>query len=141
MAQVFDREHWARLSPLLDRALELEGAERQSWLDELRREDEATAREVEALLAEHDALDREGFLDEPAEPPPPTASLAGLVLGAWTLRSPLGQGGMGAVWLADRTDGRYSGQAAVKLLNASLVGRDGEARFRREASILAHLNH
>ena len=71
----------------------------------------------------------------------PSASLAGQALGAYTLRAPIGQGGMGSVWLAERSDGRFEGQAAVKLLNASLVGRDGEARFRREGSILARLRH
>ena len=48
---------------------------------------------------------------------------------------------MGSVWLAERSDGRFEGAAAVKLLNASLVGRAGEERFRREGSILARLRH
>ena len=48
---------------------------------------------------------------------------------------------MGSVWLAERSDGRFQGVAAVKLLNASLVGREGEARFRREGNILARLQH
>src|SRR4030095_12509997 len=47
----------------------------------------------------------------------------------------------GSVWLAKRSDGRFEGRAAVKLLNASLVGRAGEERFRREGSILARLAH
>jgi tetratricopeptide (TPR) repeat protein len=137
-----DRERWLRLSPLLDQALELEGAERTAWLDRLRAEDAALAGDVAALLAQHGALQRDAFLDTPVAPPPAVgASLAGLVVGAWTLRQPLGQGGMGSVWLADRSDGMFSGQAAVKLLNASLIGRDGEARFRREGSILARLRH
>ena len=136
----FDRERWLRLSPRLDEGLALDAAGRAAWLGRLRREDAALAADVEAALAQHAALAVEGFLDEPPAPPP-VATLAGLVAGAWTLRSPLGQGGMGTVWLADRSDGRFKGQAAVKLLNASLVGRDGEARFRREASILARLRH
>jgi len=45
------------------------------------------------------------------------------------------------VWLARRSDGRFEGQAAVKLLNASLVGHAGEERFKREGSILARLTH
>jgi serine/threonine-protein kinase len=134
-------ERWRRLSPLLDRALEQEGDERAAWLERLRAEDPGLASEVEALLARHSALQREGFLDQPPAPPPVATSLAGLVVGAYTLREPLGQGGMGSVWLADRSDGRYTGHAAVKLLNASLIGRDGEARFRREGSILARLRH
>ena len=48
---------------------------------------------------------------------------------------------MGNVWLARRSDGRFEGQAAVKLLNASLVGRAGQERFQREGSILARLAH
>jgi serine/threonine protein kinase len=133
------KERWLRLSRLLDEVLGLPEGERLSWLERLGAEDRALADEVRELLASHEQLERERFLDDPA--PPPAASLSGLVVGAYTLRTPLGQGGMGSVWLADRSDGRFSGQAAVKLLNASLVGRDGEARFRREASILARLRH
>jgi tetratricopeptide (TPR) repeat protein len=48
---------------------------------------------------------------------------------------------MGGVWLARRSDGRFEGQAAVKLLNASLIGRAGEERFKREGSLLARLTH
>ncbi len=46
---------------------------------------------------------------------------------------------MGSVWLARRSDGRYEGKVAIKFLNAALVGRAGEERFRREGSILARL--
>ena len=136
----FDGERWLRLSALLDEALELEGADRDAWLEELRERDHVAATDLGALLAQHGLLRRQGFLDEPA-PTPLEASLAGMVVGAYTLRAPLGQGGMGSVWLADRTDGRYAGQVAVKLLNASLIGHDGEERFRREGSILARLRH
>ena len=137
----FDRDRWLRLSPLLDEGLSLDGAERAAWLDRLRTRDAALADEVAAALAQHAALQAEGFLEASPAAPAPGATLAGLVVGAWTLRSPLGQGGMGTVWLAERSDGRFTGRAAVKLLNASLVGREGEARFRREASILARLRH
>ena len=65
----------------------------------------------------------------------------GQEIGAYTLISPIGHGGMGTVWLARRSDGRFEGFAAVKLLNASLVGREGEHRFRREGTILARLTH
>ena len=91
--------------------------------------------------SEHDALEARGLPRATRRAPPAAASLAGQALGAYTLRSPIGQGGMGSVWLAERSDGRFEGVAAVKLLNASLVGRDGEARFRREGSILARLRH
>ena len=62
-------------------------------------------------------------------------------MGAYRLLSPIGQGGMGSVWLAERSDGRFEGRAALKLLNAALVGRSAEERFRREGTILARLTH
>jgi tetratricopeptide (TPR) repeat protein len=72
---------------------------------------------------------------------PPEATLAGLSFGPYTLVSPIGHGGMGSVWLAERSDGRFTGYAAVKLLNAALLGRSAEKRFRREGTILARLTH
>ena len=48
---------------------------------------------------------------------------------------------MGTVWLAHRSDGRYEGRVAVKVLNAALLGRPTEQRFVREGSVLARLRH
>jgi serine/threonine-protein kinase len=134
-------ERWRVVIPYLDRALELEGTQRQAWMSSLREEDGALADDVAALLEKHARLDAQGYLEEGAAGGAPRPSLAGQVLGAYTLREQIGQGGMGSVWLADRTDGRYQGAAAVKLLNPSLLGREGEGRFRREGSILARLRH
>ena len=131
---------WLAVAPHFERALELEVGEQASLLEALRADDPTLAADVEAVLSEHEALDREGFL-EAGPSAPPRASLAGQTLGAYTLVAPLGQGGMGSVWLARRSDGRFEGSVAVKLLNASLVGRAGEERFRREGSILARLTH
>ncbi len=135
------RDRWQVVSPCLDRALEIPENERGAWLEELRAEEQDLAAEVEGLLEERRALNREGFLEGEALKPPAPASLAGQTIGAYTLISPIGQGGMGSVWLARRSDGRFEGQAAVKLLNVSLVGRAGETRFGREGSILARLTH
>ena len=48
---------------------------------------------------------------------------AGRRIGAYTLVSPIGHGGMGTVWLAERSDGRFDGNVAIKLLNLGLLGR------------------
>jgi serine/threonine-protein kinase len=133
------KEHWQSVGPLLDRALDLRDAERGAWLDALRAEEPGVAAEVESLLALRADADRDRFLEFAPDLPP--ASLAGQTIGAYTLEEPIGQGGMGAVWLARRSDGRFEGRAAVKLLNLSLVGRAGEERFRREGTILARLAH
>jgi serine/threonine protein kinase/tetratricopeptide (TPR) repeat protein len=135
-----DTQRWLKISAHLDRALDLSPLERDAWLKELAATDPESASEVAALLADHRQLRAQGFLD--ASPMSETdASLSGVVIGAYTLMSRIGDGGMGSVWLGRRSDGRYEGQVAIKLLNAALVGRGGEERFRREGVILARLGH
>lgn len=135
-----DAASWQALSPLLDRVLEIPQEERAAWLARLRADDPGRAAEIEALLEASRAAGVERFLEDPPIAPRP-ATLAGQVLGAYTLEAPLGHGGMGSVWLARRSDGRFEGKVAIKFLNAALVGRSGEERFRREGSILARLAH
>ncbi len=134
------KDRWQRLALHLDRALEIDGDERAAWLASLENDDPEFAAELRGLLDEHAAVEREQFLDLGPERPSPS-TLAGQVVGAYTLVEPIGQGGMGSVWLARRSDGRFEGLVAVKLLNVSLIGRAGEERFRREGSILARLTH
>jgi tetratricopeptide (TPR) repeat protein len=133
-------DRWARVSPYLDEALDLDADALDAWLVTLRASHPEIAADVEDCLADRAAATREGFLAAPVLDGP-SASLAGLVVGQYRLVEPIGQGGMGTVWLAERTDGRYQGRAAVKMLNVALVNREGEARFAREGSILARLTH
>jgi serine/threonine protein kinase len=63
------------------------------------------------------------------------------VCGAWTLERPLGSGGMGSVWLARRTDGRYQAAAAIKLPHRAVLAHGGAARFEREGRMLARVSH
>jgi serine/threonine protein kinase len=135
-----DAASWQALSPLLDRVLEIPQEERAAWLARLRADNPRLAAEIEALLETSRAVGVERFLEDPPIAVRP-ATLAGQILGAYTLEAPLGQGGMGSVWLARRSDGRFEGKVAIKFLNAALVGRSGEERFRREGSILARLAH
>ncbi|MEO8679912.1 MAG: serine/threonine-protein kinase [Vicinamibacterales bacterium] len=128
------------MSGHLDRVLDLPPHAREASLVALRTEDPECADEVAALLDEHRRLTDEGFLDSsPIQRDEP--SLAGVKVGAYQLVSRIGHGGMGTVWLASRSDGRFEGQAALKLLNAALIGRGGEERFKREGTILARLRH
>ena len=133
---VMDRDRWRVLAPLLDQALELSQPERSSWLETLRSSDPSLAAELTSLLSSDSAADEDDFLTVPPPRPP-----EGLDLGPWTLERQIGQGGMGSVWLARRTDGRFEGRAAVKFLNLARLGPRGETRFRREGSLLARLSH
>ena len=61
-------------------------------------------------------------------------------LGVWRLLRRLGSGGMGAVYLAERVDGHFAQQVAVKLVRGR-ANRDSFAHFSRERQILATLQH
>ena len=137
---VVGSERWKVVSPFLDRALEMVPADRVRWVAALRSDDPALADELEALLRRREVLSQEGFLATlPARPIGPSA--AGETIGPYALVSPIGTGGTGVVWLARRSDGRFDGMAAIKLLNPELVGQVGQGRFEREARILAQLSH
>src|SRR4051812_45276957 len=139
MQELHSRD-WERVSPLLDELLELDPAARAARIAQVRAADPALATGVEKLLEQERLLDEEHFLEGSAlasEEP----SLAGRTLGAYTIDRPLGAGGMGSVWLAHRSDGRYEAAVAVKLLNLALLGRGGAARFAREGEVLARLAH
>ena len=134
---------WSRISPLLDELAELVPAARVARLAEIALEDAGLAAELQALLDEEAALRQHAFLSGRAEPQTQSngASLADTAIGPYTLEAALGQGGSGTVWRARRSDGRYEGQVAVKLLHLSLVGQAAAQRFHREGGILARLTH
>ena len=135
-----DPARWAELSAQLDPLLDLDPAAQAAHLDALRQRGEATL--AEELLGMLDALARleaDGFLERPAlggSSPQP-----GQILGAYTLEHALGEGGMGSVWQARRTDGRYEGRVAIKRLRTGLRSRGEAERFAREGQLLARLDH
>ena len=145
IARGTDPVRWRRLSARLDEALDLDAGERAAWLERIDASEPDLAGDIKALLADHAASVASQFLTGTAWIPPrepdPVASLAGQTLGNYTLERPIGEGGMGSVWLAHRSDGRYAGKVAIKLLNASLIGQHGGERFKREGAILARLAH
>jgi eukaryotic-like serine/threonine-protein kinase len=144
-----DRERWQRISPVLDAALDLPAAARGAYLDGACGADAGLRREIEELLAAGEAGG--SFLEASAltraapllaavamDAPPPEGERRA---GAYRLLETLGEGGMGTVHLADRVDGQFEQQVAVKVLKQGLVGDDARRRFLRERQILARLAH
>ena len=133
------KETWGRLSPLLDELLDLPDDERDARLAALRAQDPPLAEAVTTMLRHLPAIERGEFMSASALPKP--GGLGGQVIGPYTLVREIGHGGMGTVWLARRTDGRYEGEVAIKFLRSGLFGHGDAARFEREGSILARLSH
>jgi tetratricopeptide (TPR) repeat protein len=131
---------WVDIEPYLDHALELQPGEREHYLSDLAAQRPSIAAALKELLAERDELESKGFLEAPVMSLT-EASLVGQQIGAYTIDSLIGRGGMGEVWLALRSDGRFEGKFAVKFLDSYATSPVALDRFRREGRLLARLSH
>lgn len=133
-------ERWARVEALLAAALERPADERAAFLEQACGDDA----ELRTLLGELLAEDERGGgpLDAP-----PLWQAAGAdtavpgAIGPYRLIRLLGRGGMGQVWLAERTTADVVQPFALKLMRRGLDTDDLLARFRTERRILARLDH
>ncbi|HEU4664035.1 MAG TPA: serine/threonine-protein kinase, partial [Dokdonella sp.] len=142
-----DAERWTRISAWFDELVELAPAARALRLEGIEAAEPAAARELRALL-EADAREH-GLLDDDA-----AGALAGLMsaelaaplpadgrIGAYRVLRPIGEGGMGTVYLAERADGAFEQRVAIKLIKRGMDSAAVLQRFLRERRILARLAH
>ncbi|MDQ3798194.1 MAG: serine/threonine protein kinase, partial [Acidobacteriota bacterium] len=140
-------ENWRKVESLLNAALEIEPARRRKFLNEI--DGDELRREVESLLAAEPEAEK--FLASPAmavsadffdeEDPAASDAFINQKIGSYKIVRELGRGGMGAVYLAERDDGKFTQKVAVKLLKRELNTADIRRRFARERQILAALAH
>jgi WD40 repeat protein/serine/threonine protein kinase/TPR repeat protein len=139
---------YARLSALLDDLLETASADRETRLSELDHLEPSAARWLREVLAAQGSQRLQQFLEsrdilareEPAWSGS-DAALVGRAFGPYRVLSLLGHGGMGSVWLAERTDGLFTRTLALKLVHPALMGQVMMERLGREREILASLSH
>ena len=132
-------KRWQRLEALFDEGLQVDAARREQWLAGLP-DDAELITELRSMLAADDVTDRLKACIGNALAPADEQPLSGARLGAWRLVSELGSGGMGVVFLAEREDGGFRQQAAIKVMQL-LGGGNAAQQLRHERQILAELEH
>jgi serine/threonine protein kinase len=138
-----EHQRWWQIDELFQEALVLTVQDRAAFLTSACAGDAQLRREVEALLATEEEAD--SFLATPPvkfrQSALPEEAAVGQRLGAYRLLRELGRGGMGAVYLAERADGQFQQQVALKLIKRGMDTDEIISRFRHERQILAGLNH
>jgi len=129
-----------RLAILLDVAFDLDPGARADWLAALPATDAPLVPRLRALLGLDTQPQAEALPLRPAVAAPRPQG-AGDVVGPYRLVRPIGSGGMGEVWLAERVDGQIKRAVALKLPAPSLRSDLLAQRFVRERDILAALVH
>ena len=126
-------------------AMELPRSERRAFVETTSRHNPELCREVCSLLDAHEAAgsflgeldsDRAAALIGSGGAPLPEENV-----GAYRLLRELGRGGMGVVYLAERSDGEVEQRVALKLIKRGADSDEVQRRFLMERRILARLEH
>jgi tetratricopeptide (TPR) repeat protein len=137
-------EEWQRLQQIFLAADETQGPDRVALLDAACAGDADLRRSVERMLA---ACGTRDFLEDAVGETAHrfTADIQpvrpGDTVGSYRIVRQLGSGGMGDVYLAQRSDELFEKQIAVKLMRAGLDTPELRTRFGTERQILARLEH
>jgi serine/threonine protein kinase len=138
---MLNKDDWQKFSPLLDQAMDMDERQRDEWLKQLEPENPEAAAFIRAYFDTRERAARLGFLEGSLTGGEAEPSWIGKQVGPYTISALIGQGGMGNVWLALRSDGRFEGRFALKFLRAILSQIGGTGRFLREGKLLARLTH
>lgn len=139
-----ENRKWNRIKKLFNRALDVEKIDRIEWLKKECGENEQLFNDVKRLLK---ARHHQSPIDKPLDKLPESIFLPEnddefiKNVGNYRLIDVIGEGGMGVVYLAERKDGEFEHQVALKLLRFGMVGKKLIRRFKRERQILAKLQH
>ncbi len=149
MRMVNDAPGWQQVKALLAQVLEQAPEQRRALAEQLSGDDAAMREELLSLLAaaETDATLQalppelalqalQARVSELAEP-----RWAGRSVGPWRIVALIARGGMGEVYRAERADGQFEQQVALKLLRSGFDQDWLISRFAAERRILASLDH
>ncbi|MBN8729726.1 MAG: serine/threonine protein kinase [Acidobacteria bacterium] len=126
------------MKSILAGALDVPAPERDVYLSEACGTEMSLRHEVDSLLASY--TEAGAFLNSQQMKALPDPRV-GEQIGPYRLERMLGQGGMGAVYLASREVDGFTMRVALKLIRVSVLNEYVHRRFRMERQILARLSH
>lgn len=137
-----DSSRWDKIQEIFEKVADLSLDERDKLLNELCGADLELKEEVLSLLVSDQ--DDYSILEKPAvnlfEFDEEGSSL-GKAVGKYKLLKVIGYGGMGEVYLAERTDDQFHQKVAIKIIKKGMVNKETVRRFNSERQILAKLVH
>ena len=139
-------DEWDKIKEIVESVLIRRVDERASFLDTLNLSNEMRA-EIDSLIAFDD--ESANFLNQSAvnysqdffDDEDQINPLIGQTIGIYSIHRELGFGGMGAVYLAERNDGKFDQKVALKFLKRELNTAALRRRFKQEREILTSLEH
>lgn len=137
----------ASLQELFEQAVHLSVEAQASLLDQLGAEDALLRTSLERLLNADrklaNAVAKRAATDVGALAMAlnGTSLRPGDFVGPYRLLVPIGQGGMGVVFRAERADGSFAQQVAIKIVRREFLDPESLARFESERQVLATLQH
>jgi eukaryotic-like serine/threonine-protein kinase len=137
-----DGARWQQIQSLFHDTAALPGPERQTFLNAACGGDPELVSEVTAMLEQDSAgnslLDRR-LADVAHQMLAVPGEIPSKQFGPYQIVGVLGEGGMGVVYLAERSD--LGNQVAIKVLRDAWLSPSRRERFAREQRTLAQLNH
>jgi serine/threonine protein kinase len=131
-------------SGIFKAAVKLSPERRAAYLDQACGSNDALRREVESLLQAHDepgSFLQDRFAQQSATvDEPPSTETPGTVIGPYKLLQQIGEGGMGAVYMAEQTEA-VRRRVALKIIKPGMDSRQVVARFEAERQALAMMDH
>lgn len=147
-----DAERWTRVEQLCQAALERDTQEQAAFLASACGSDQELRREVESLLIHRHNADtflEAGAMDAAAQAlaadglrnPMDSSRWIGRLIPPYRCVAKIASGGMGDVYRAERADGTFDKQVAIKLIQGARSTDYFLSRFQNERQILATLDH
>lgn len=148
------KKRWDTINEIVDRAMDLEEGNRTEYISSWCGGNKQLKDQVTELLSSIKQSETECFLENPKnmfgnlaedlsidKEKPADSSMVGKTIVNYRIIELIEHGGMGSVFMAERTDGAYQKKVALKLLQRGMDTPSNIARFKRERNILADLDH